>query len=476
MVRPHRITLALVGLVALGCSTIAEGPMPGNDDEVFDDPMYGYETPQFQPNGMTFAAIELEGHYERIAVGNLARPISAPGCCLDYVLAGPEVEDVRIVFGGGRSDGLVFLDDRPDESYELGPLDDVLLLDLDEDGRNDLVGLQPEQEQAVIVRLGIAEPAPEGPVWLSEGNSYSTLVNMQGQPMAAGFRDFAAGDLDCDGHVDLAIASPGSNAVVTMLGRGDGSFKTAETEAAAVADNRGPVRVLIAQLDGEGGDDVATANDDGSMSVLLADGCTGSLPQRTRLPLKPLTPEPCVGTSNCWKHTDTAIVATGDFCEGPSPDLAYAVEEQIWIVCGDAGQFDAVGEQAHGEAVPNAPAADYFFDLDGQSAASPNGQIDDALVWQDTLYVLRLPSPGLQSTPETAIDHAHRLVRLAIDPSKAEQGHVQNIDGEAQWIVGEVVLTLFTESPRIVLHPAALDDATLRLAWPDLGMARWEQP
>ena len=41
-------------------STIAEGPTPSGDDEVFDDPLFGYETPQFEPNGITFTAIELE--------------------------------------------------------------------------------------------------------------------------------------------------------------------------------------------------------------------------------------------------------------------------------------------------------------------------------------------------------------------------------------------------------------------------------
>lgn len=471
---PHRmLVLSLAGLAA--CSTIAEGPTPSGDDEVFDDPLFGYETPQFEPNGITFTAIELDGGYERIAVGNLARPAAGNGCCLDYVLAGPEAEGVRIVFGGGSSDGLTFLADRPDELLEVGPLDDVLLLDLDGDGRNDLVGLRPEQDQEVIVRLGVETPAPEGPVLMAEGNSTSTLVVMQGQPMAAGSRDFAAGDLDCDGEIDLVMASPGSNAVVTTLGRGDGTFKTAESFEVGVSLTRGSVRVLVTQLDGEGGQDIATANDDGSMTVLLATECSGEFDVAQRIPLKPLTEEPCDDDTNCWKHTDGAVIATGDFCPGPDPDLAYAVEEQTWIVCGTNGDFDAVGEQAHGESVADAPAADYRFDLDGESKASPNGRIDDALVWQDQLYVLRFPMIKYQFA-ETFVRDSHRLVRLSIDASKAEQGSWQDVLGENQWVVGEVVLTLYTETPRIVLHPAALDDPTLRLAWPALGMARWEQP
>ena len=64
------------------------------------------------------------------------------------------------------------------------------------------------------------------------------------------------------------MASPGSNAVVTMLGRGDGTFKTAESWSVNVAIGRGSVRVLVTQLDGEGGDDIATANDEDRKSTV----------------------------------------------------------------------------------------------------------------------------------------------------------------------------------------------------------------
>jgi hypothetical protein len=51
------------------------------------------------PNDTVFSKVEFEENYSRIAVGNVARAIDDPGCCYDYVLAGPEADNVRVVFG-----------------------------------------------------------------------------------------------------------------------------------------------------------------------------------------------------------------------------------------------------------------------------------------------------------------------------------------------------------------------------------------
>ncbi len=461
-----RLSLARLAAVipwALACSTVDETGSNHYDEAAEGEPTYGEEVPQSEPNGITFTALDFAQPYSRLAVGNVVRGVNQPGCCLDYVLAGPATEDMRVVFGGGLADGLTFLDDRPDEVLPVGPMDDVLLLDLDEDGRNDLLGLRPEGGNEVVVRLGVALPGAEGPFLNGDGVATPTVVVQQGQQVAEGYRDFASGDLDCDGHVDLAIAAPGSDAVVTLLGRGDGSFKVADSSGVDVDEGHGSVRVLVAQLDGDGGEDVATVNDDGSLSVLLANDCSGEFLDPQRVVLKLLNPEPCDAIRNCWKDTDSAVVIAGDFCSPPGLDLAYAFEEQVWIVCGDEGDFLGVGEQAHGGAVEDAPAADYFFDLDGPSSASPNGRTDDALVWDNQLYILRVPPTALALQGKTVFG-SHRLIRLPIDLDQVEQG------------LGQPVLTLYAETPRIFLHRAAVDDPTLRLVWPALGMARWEQP
>ncbi len=462
--RQPRLLIPIAWL--FGCSTVASSP--NYDDEVggeYDSPVHGQEAPQTQPNGVTFSALEFAQPYSRLAVGNVARGVEEPGCCLDYALAGPTADDVRVVFGGGSNDGLTFLDDRPDEVLPLGPLDDVLLVDLDENGRNDLVGLRTENGREVVVRLGVPMPPTDGPFLMQEGVGTSTVTLYEGEEKV-GHRDFVQGDLDCDGHLDLAIASPTANAVIVLRGRGDGSFETADSFPIGADPDRGSVRVLVAQLDGDGGEDIATANNDGSISVLLANDCSGEFPHLQRIALKSLSEPPCdKTTTNCWLDTETAVIAAGDFCPSAGLDLAYAFEEQVWIVCGDAGDFDGVGEQPHQGSVEGAPAADYFFDLDGESHASPNGRIDDALVWQDQLYVLRLPpvSQAIETQGKVVLD-SHRLVRLVVDDDQVLQD------------LGEPVLTLYTQTSRIILHPAASDDPTLRLVWPALGLARWEQP
>ncbi len=200
------------------------------------------------------------------------------------------------------------------------------------------------------------------------------------------------------------------------------------------------------------------------MTILLANGCEGDVESLQRYVLRPVSNTPCDLPIECWNDTESAVVAAGDFCPSPSIDLAYAFQEQVWIVCGNAGDFSGVAEQPHGGFVVNTlpPVADYHFDLDGPSKTSINGRIDDALVWEDQLYVLRLPAGALP--PGNVVSDVHRLVRLTVDSGQVDQG------------VGEPVLTLYARTPRVLLHPAAIDDPTLRLAWPALGLARWEQP
>jgi hypothetical protein len=134
----------------------------GNDET---GPAIG-EEPPIGPNDTVFSKIEYDENYSRIAVGNVARTVEDVGCCLDYVLAGPAAGDV---FGGGKDTGLTFLDDRPDEVLALGPSDDVALVDLNEDGYNDLIALGDDHQ--LDVRLGVPNPGPDGPFLAQNGVS-----------------------------------------------------------------------------------------------------------------------------------------------------------------------------------------------------------------------------------------------------------------------------------------------------------------
>ena len=84
-----------------------------------------------------------------------------------------------------------------------------------------------------------------------------------------GPRLVAVGDLDDDGHDDLAVASEGSDEVSVLLGNGDGTFAA----AVSLPVGDGPCSVAIGDLDNDGDYDLATANarsDDAS--VLMNNG------------------------------------------------------------------------------------------------------------------------------------------------------------------------------------------------------------
>jgi hypothetical protein len=446
-------------VLTLGCSNVYMPPMytDGNDET---GPAIG-EEPPIGPNDTVFSKQDYDENYTRIAVGNVARAVSDPGCCLDYVLAGPNVEDVRVVFGGGADTGLAFLHERPDEVLGLGPSDDVALVDLDEDGRSDLIALG--EDHLLDVRLGLPNPGPDGPFLAQNGVStpaHAALAPFVTQGEGAG--DLATGDVDADGHVDVVVAAP-EGGVVVLWGRGDGAFESVTGFRIETAQDLGPVRVFVAQLDGAAGDDVATANADGSFAVMLDAEGDREFESTQRHVLRPVL-EVCPPGSpqTCRTETETAVITAGSFCvSNPGLDVAYAYEDKVWIICGNDGDFSAVGEEPHGNGVGSGTqVADYRFDLNGPSQLYA-GVIDDMLVFEDDIYVLRKPN---MNSAQTYIAHAHRIIHLAIDHDTLDQG------------TGEPVLELYTSTPRVVLHPASLGSNAMRLAWPTLGFARWRSP
>lgn len=441
--------------LVLACSTVDKSSPSITEEDT--GAVHG-EDPPIGPNDTVFSGIDYDENYSRIAVGNVARAVDDPGCCFDYVLAGPGVENVRVVFGGGGDTGLVFLDDRPDEVLTLGLSDDVALVDLNEDGRSDLIALGDDHE--LDVRLGIADPGPDGPFLAQDGVATPATAELRPGLVGQGADDLATGDIDADGHIDVVVAAP-QGGVIVLWGRGDGAFEAVTGDDAQTAQQLGPVRVVVAQLDGAGGEDVATANADGSFTVLRGAQGDRDFDTTQRHVLRPVQIDPCQSQLSCWNDTASAVITAGPFCVGPGLDLAYAYEDKVWIICGTNGQFGNVGEEPHGSGVgPDLPVADYRFDLNGPSQAN-NGVIDDIFVIDDDLYVLRMPE-GLSS--QTFIQGAHRIVHLTIDANNLDQGK------------GEPVLELYAATQRVVLHPASIGGNAMRLAWPTLGLARWRVP
>jgi len=154
----------------------------------------------------------------------------------------------------------------------------VAVADLDRDGRLDVAATG----YGIAPLLWTAEPREFVLVWLGNGDgTFQPPVDLDlGPTDTVGAAGIVAVDLDRDGILDLAIAAFRQQAILVLLGRGDGTFAPATAyDAGAQAGT-----LQAADLDGDGNPDLAIAPVVGEMSiastqiaVLRGDGAGGFL-------------------------------------------------------------------------------------------------------------------------------------------------------------------------------------------------------
>jgi FG-GAP-like repeat len=139
----------------------------------------------------------------------------------------------------------------------------VVVGDFNGDGNQDLAVLSANGIGSVNIYLGHGD------------GTFGTATNFKVATTNSGSRLLAVGDFDEDGIQDLVATNTSLNNVAVLLGKGDGTFKTAVSYSTNASGNLGqqPWNVVVGDLDGDGHLDLAVASDNaGSITILLGNG------------------------------------------------------------------------------------------------------------------------------------------------------------------------------------------------------------
>ena len=165
-------------------------------------------------------------------------------------------------------------------------------------------------------------------------------------------RSVAAADLDGDGDRDLAVANEHADNVTILRNNGAGNFGQPATSPEAVGN--APMSVAAADLDGDGDQDLAVANQLSNNVTILRNGGKGNF----------VEPGSSPEAAGDWPQS----IAVADLDGDGDPDLAVAnpVSNKVTILRNDGGG-NVVEPGSSPEAAGSFPCSVAAADLDGDA-------------------------------------------------------------------------------------------------------------
>lgn len=218
----------------------------GLDLALEDSVMVGYGGGAFSAAGNLYVS----GIPNGLALGDFNQDGKLDAIVASGYTAGPGSSGSGLAVSLGKGDGT--FTPGPNSPISLGVnLQGIVAADFNGKGKLD-VAVTDSAANTVIVLLGNGDGTFGAPLTIPVGN----------QPVA-----IVTGDFNSDGKLDLAVANYGDGTITLLLGNGDGTFTQPAGSPYPVG--HGPYQIAAADFNGDGKLDLAVANLDGTVSILL---------------------------------------------------------------------------------------------------------------------------------------------------------------------------------------------------------------
>ncbi|MET8677992.1 VCBS repeat-containing protein [Streptomyces sp. NPDC004647] len=142
--------------------------------------------------------------------------------------------------------------------------------DFDGDGRDDLVTKGEYDEEDARLEEGLPEDVTDATFYRGTAGGLKPAGSVPGITSTAGSIPVAAGDFDGDGKQDILASGQGDDRAVAVYGSSDGPGR-GKARAGGLGKLKAGLDVAVGDINGDGHDDIATSSrgDDGQVVVVL---------------------------------------------------------------------------------------------------------------------------------------------------------------------------------------------------------------